>query len=351
MIRDEASGGGQADFIRKVVIAIALVGLAALLWRLRDMLLLIFGAVLVAVIFRAMAGQLHHRLGLSEGMALGAVILLLAAGIGGASWLFGSQLAAEGRALSETLPAAWRGFEARIGDMAFGEQLMGWAQDAAPSGSGVMAGAGQFVLSFGASIADAVLVLVGGIYLASQPRLYRTGFIKLLPPPRRALVAEAFDDSGRALKSWLGGQLISMIVVGTLTGLGLWALGVPLALALGIIAGLLDFVPLIGPLVAAVPALLLALTVSPTAALWTGALYLVVQQIEGNLLSPLIQQRAVDLPPALLLFALLGVGSLFGAVGVILAAPLTVVAYVLVKRLYVREALDTPTKVPGEASE
>jgi len=120
------------------------------------------------------------------------------------------------------------------------------------------------------------------------------------------------------------------------------------AFALGLIAGLLDFVPLIGPIVAAVPTLLLALSISPTTALWTGGLYLVVQQIEGNILSPLVQQRAVDLPPALLLFALLGFGSLFGAPGVILAAPLTVVVYVMVKRLYVREALGTPTNVPGE---
>lgn len=348
MIRDDVPGGGQADFIRKVVIAIAIAGVAALLWRLRDMLLLIFGAVLVAVIFRALAGPLRRRLGLSDGMALGLAVSLVATALGLVSWLFGQRVSAEAQNLSEILPGAWRSFEARIGDMAFGEQLTRWARDAAPSGSGVMAGAGQFAASLGASVADALLVLVGGIYLAAQPKLYRGGLLKLLPPPRRDLAGEALDDSGRAIKSWLGGQLISMTVVGVLIGAGLWMLGVPLALALGLIAGLLDFVPLIGPLVAAVPALLLALTIGPTAALWTGALYLVVQQIEGNILSPLVQQRAVDLPPALLLFALLGFGSLFGATGVILAAPLTVVVFVMIKRLYVREALDTPTKVPGE---
>lgn len=338
----------QGLFIRRVIIVISLAGLAFLLWRLRGMLLLIFGAVLVAVIFRALAGPLHRRLRLPEGVALGLAILLLTLAIVGATVLFGQRLAAEAQALSQSLPTAWRSFEARIGDMAFGEQLLQWAGDAAPSGSGVMAGAGQFVASLGSSVADAALVIVGGIYLATQPKLYRGGLLKLLPPARRGVTAEALDDSGRALKSWLGGQLISMVVVGVLTGAGLWALDVPLAFALGLIAGLLDFVPLIGPIVAAAPAVLLALTVGPTAALWTAGLYLVVQQIEGNILSPLVQQRAVDLPPALLLFALLGFGSLFGAIGVLLAAPLTVVVYVIVKRLYVREALDTPTSVPGE---
>ncbi|MFC3128985.1 AI-2E family transporter [Coralloluteibacterium stylophorae] len=166
----------------------------------------------------------------------------------------------------------------------------------------------------------------------------------------RAPAAEALADSGRALRLWLGGQAVAMLAVGVLTGLGLWALGVPAALGLAIIATLLDFVPLVGPIAAAVPAILLALTVDPRTGLLTTLLYLVVQQIEGNLLQPLVQQRAVELPPALLLFALIGAGLLFGVLGVLLAAPLTVVIFVLVKRLYVRETLGEDTDVPGEAS-
>lgn len=348
MNSDDSRQLEQGLFIRRVIIVIGLTGLATLLWQLREMLLLVFGAVVVAAIFRALAGPLHRRLPLAEGWAIGLVVLLLAGAIGLASWMFGQQMASEAQGLSDSLPSAWRSFQARIGDTALGERLMGWARESAPSGGGVMASAGRLVTSLGASIADLVLVLVGGIYLASQPKLYRRGLLKLLPPDRRDLAGVALDDSGRALQAWLKGQSLAMIVVGVLVGFGLWLLGVPMAFALGLIAGLLDFVPLIGPFVAAVPALLLALAVSPTVALWTAGLYLVVQQIEGNILSPLVQQRAVDLPPALLLFALLGFGSLFGAVGVILAAPLTVVVYVMVKRLYVREALDTPTSVPGE---
>jgi predicted PurR-regulated permease PerM len=123
----------------------------------------------------------------------------------------------------------------------------------------------------------------------------------------------------------------------------------PSALVLGLLAGLLEFIPFAGPIIAAVPAVLLALVVGPDMALWVAGLYLVVQQLEGNLLSPLIQQYAVDLPGVVLLFSLIGFGILFGTLGVVLAAPLAVVTLVLVKRLYVIETLDTATPIPGES--
>ena len=139
-----------------------------------------------------------------------------------------------------------------------------------------------------------------------------------------------------------------MVVVGVLTGFGLWMLGVPSALALGLLAGALEFIPFAGPILAMIPAVLLALAVSPDMALYVALLYLAVQQFEGNLLTPLVQQYAVELPGVILLFSLLGFGTIFGTLGVILAAPLAVVLYVLVKRLYVVEALHTATPIPGE---
>ena len=139
-----------------------------------------------------------------------------------------------------------------------------------------------------------------------------------------------------------------MVVVGLLTGIGLWALGMPSALTLGLMAGVLEFIPFAGPILSAVPAVLLALAVSPDLALWVLLLYFAVQQFEGYVLTPLVQQYAVDLPGVVLLFSLLAFGALFGTLGVILAAPLTVVTYVLIKRLYVIETLHTPTPIPGE---
>jgi predicted PurR-regulated permease PerM len=175
--------------------------------------------------------------------------------------------------------------------------------------------------------------------------------VKLVPEERRGQLWSAFEASGTALKLWLKAQLLTMLLVGTVTGIGLWLIGVPSWFALALLAALLEFVPYVGPIAAAVPAILIAASVDPQTALLTIGLYILVQQLEGYVFSPLMQQWAVDLPGALLLFSLLACGTLFGAIGIIFAAPLTVVLFVLVKKLYVREALDTATPIPGEGTE
>jgi len=333
-------------FVRRVLIVLGLAGLAFLVWELRSLLLMLFGAVVIATIFRALADQIARWTKCREGLAvaiaiiliLGAALLLIA--------LFGSQIGQQAKLLRETLPIAWKSFEARVGDIGLGEQLTGLTQSIrAPSGFSAF---GNFILSLGNGIADILVVLVAGIFLAAQPRFYTSGAIKLVPPGKRELAMEAMQDSERALRLWLRGQIIAMVVVGLLTGVGLWALGMQSALTLGLLAGVLEFIPFAGPILSAIPAVLIALAVSPDLALWVLLLYLAVQQFEGNILTPLVQQYAVDLPGVVLLFSLLAFGSLFGALGVVLAAPLAVVTYVLVKRLYVIEALHTPTPIPGE---
>jgi predicted PurR-regulated permease PerM len=191
-------------------------------------------------------------------------------------------------------------------------------------------------------------VVIGGLYIAAAPALYRDGLLQLVPEGRKALAEDTIATAGNALRLWLVGQLAAMALVGVLTGLGLWMLGIPAPLALALLAGLAEFVPLVGPIVAAVPALLLAAGGGYEMMLWTAGLYLLVQQVESNVITPLIQNRTVQIPPALTLFAVVTAGVAFGPMGVILAAPLTVLAYVAVKKLYVREALGEDTRVPGE---
>lgn len=331
------------QFIARVLIAIALVALALLAWQMRHILILVFGGVLVGVILSLIARPLHEKLRIPETPALLLALLILVAIIGGAMWLFGGEVLRQVQILREELPQAWAALERWLAPSGLDDAVEGIGE-----GQGIISRVGSFAMSVGSGIADAVLVLFAGVYLAAQPKLYRTGVLKLLPEGRRPLVGQAMDDSGEALRRWLKGQLTAMALVGLLTGLGLWALGVPAALTLGIAAALLDFVPFVGPILAAVPGVLIAFIQSPELALWTVGLYVVIQQLEGNVISPLIQQRAVDLPPALLLFSLVAGGFLFGFAGVLLAAPLTVVLFVLVKRLYVREALNTPTPLPTD---
>ena len=130
-----------------------------------------------------------------------------------------------------------------------------------------------------------------------------------------------------------------MAAVAVLSGVGLWLIGVPLALALGLIAGLLDFIPYVGPWLGAAPAVLLALAEGPAEAVWTAILFLVIQQVEGNVLMPVIQKRASALPPVLTILAVVAFGVLFGFMGVFLATPLLLVLIILVRMIYVEDVL------------
>ena len=139
-----------------------------------------------------------------------------------------------------------------------------------------------------------------------------------------------------------------MIMVGVLIGAGLAFIGVPSALGLGFVAGVLEFIPYLGPILSAVPALLLASTQSWEMVAWTLGLFVVVQQVENNIILPLVTGRAVDLPPAVGLIAVVAIGMLFGPLGLLLAYPLAIVVDVAVRRLYVRDALGENVSIPGE---
>ena len=347
-----ADSPGQASgdrlFVRRVLIVLGLAALFFLAWQLRILLLMLFGAIVVATIFRAVADAISRFTRLPGSAATILSVLLVLSALGTLIAVFGAHIAEQLQTLRETLPRAWRAVEARIGDLGLSQQLDRLVASITTPGGGSLSGFGRALISIGGGIADLLVVIFAGIYLALQPHFYRVGAIKLVPPKRRKVAAEAMLESERALRLWLKGQAVAMLVVGLLTGFGLWLLGMPSALTLGLMAGLLEFIPFAGPILAAVPAVLLALAVSPELALWVVLLYVAIQQFEGNLLTPVVQQYAVDLPGAVLLFSLIGFGTLFGTLGVILAAPLAVVTMVLVKRLYVIETLDTPTPIPGE---
>lgn len=336
------------SYVARVLIVLVLAGLCLLVWRLSALLMVMFGAVVLAVMLHALVSLLVRRTPLSHGLALALVLIALVTGFALLMWLFGAQLAGEMESLKTSLPAAWAQFQAWLATSPAGPAVQQLTEQTRSSAAGWAAKLGTLAMSASGNLTHLVLMLAGGIYLAAQPGLYREGALKLFPVDRRALVGDALDASGHALKAWLGGQVLAMVVVGLLTGVGLWLLGVPVAVGLGIITALLDFVPIAGPVLAAIPAVLLGFTVSPEVGLGALLLFIAIQQLESHVLQPLIQQRVVDLPPALLLFSLFAIGALFGLPGVVLAAPLTVVIFVLVKRLYVREALQTDTHIPGE---
>jgi predicted PurR-regulated permease PerM len=332
-------------FIARVLAAATIIGLILLVWQFRQLVLLVFGAILASVILRLIASPINRYLRIRSSLALAVAVLLVAAIIALAIWFFGADIGNQTRSLSQMLPDAWQNLQDRLQRAGWGEPLDRWLENVRSS---AVSNIGHFALAAGGGLGTTILVIVGGIFIAAQPELYQTGLIKLIPPRQRGLGSDAINEAGVALGLWLKGRMVSMAIVATLTAFGLYLIGVPSWLALGLLSGLLEFIPFVGPIISAIPAVLLALAASPQAALWTVALYVIVQQIEGNIIEPLVQQRAVSIPPALLMFGLLAASLIFGIGGVVLGAPLTVVIFVLVKRLYVREALDTDIPLPTD---
>lgn len=199
--------------------------------------------------------------------------------------------------------------------------------------------AGAAGSTFGA-LGGAALMLVMGLYLAVAPRVYRDGLVRLMPLSVRERVGEALDACGNALSRWLLGQSISMLFVGATTAFGLWLLDVPLALSVGLLSGLLAFIPFFGAIAGGLLAVLLGFMQGPETALYVLILAVVIQQVEGNVMMPLVERWAVGLPPVLGIAATVMFGVLFGLLGVLLAAPAVIVLMVVVQRLYVKGVLE-----------
>ncbi|MBL8211118.1 MAG: AI-2E family transporter [Bryobacterales bacterium] len=322
--------------------AVLLAAALVLVWLTADALLLLFGAVLLGILLRTISTGVVKVTGLPHGLALAMATLGLLSVFGLLGYLFIPRLAEQVRELRETLPAAWEKLNAQLA-------AYGWAKDLmeeAPPVDKVLSGTGKvFSRITGAvsgtvsAVASAILVLVLALFFAGDPQIYVNGFLRLVPMERRRRYQELAGRLHHALRHWLIGQLLAMAFIGVLTGSGLAIIGVPLTLALTLLAALLNFIPNLGPIIAAVPAVLLALTQSWQDALWVIGVYVVAQNIEGYLFTPMVQKKAVNIPPALTISSQLVFGLLFGFAGVALATPLAVATMVTVQTLYVEDTL------------
>lgn len=346
----------RPEYVRRLLIAIGLIVLAVVVFEVMRVgsvvMLILFGGVLLAVLLDGLARLLGDHSPLSRRAALALVLFALAALTVAAGWYLGPQIGDQVQRLASQLPEAISQAEAWLRERGWGafiaEQVPESVSGVLPEGSGGL-GALQTVFSsiFG-TLANGVIVLAVGIFLAINPSLYVDALVRLSPPEHRHRTREVFAALGSALRNWLLGRIASMLVVGALTGFGLMIFGIPLALALGLIAALFSFVPYIGPILAFVPALAVAAGEGTQAVVTVLILYGAVQFIESYLVTPLIQQRAVSMPPALLIAAQVLMGTLIGLVGVAVATPLVVVIIVLVQMLYVEGVLGDDVEVMGE---
>ena len=351
----ESNKDPDQTFAGRVLVTIGLVVLTLLLLTLLyftfDVILLIFAAALLAIFLRGLAEILGRFINLSDGWLVLIVTTILIAVLAGAIALLAPDVAEQMRTLRVELPKSAQKASDYISQFGSGRALI----DQLPSfsdftanlsaASVVTGGVGIFTSTIGA-VGNFFITLLLAIYLASEPRFYIRGLVKLFPLPRRHRATQVMAAIGETLRWWLIGKAGSMIFIGLLTWVGLSILGVPLPLALGVIAGLLSFIPNFGPILSAVPAILLAFIASPVTALYTAGLYVVVQLIESNIVTPLIERETVELPPALTIVFQLGMAALVGGLGLVLATPLLAVIMVSVQMVYVQDILgDRDTEI------
>jgi predicted PurR-regulated permease PerM len=313
--------------------------------------LIVFGGILLAVFLDALASALASRTRLSRGASLGVVIVVLLGLLTAFCWLAGPRVATQVGNLAERIPTSIESIKASLSRYEWGRRILSNApepQEVLPLTSDVLRRIGVVFSTALGAVIEGLIVLFVGIYLAVNPDLYIDNAVKLLPVARRKRAREVFAALGRALRWWLVGRVASMIVVGILTAIGLAIAGVPLALTLALIAALLAFIPFIGPVLGAIPAILVALAEKPVMAWYVIIVFTVVQLLENYLITPLIQQRAVSIAPALLITVQILMAVLFGAVGVFLATPLAVTVIVIIQMLYIEDVLGDKVKVLGE---
>lgn len=314
------------DTLKQAFVWLGLAAALFLAWNLAWALLLIVGGLVFAAFLDLLSrwlGKLWHG---SRGVRLALVVLFFLGVLIGFLGLAGYQLADQAGELSRTLDAQIRRVSVLL-------ERYGIANIAGNERGGPLAGlASQLLGSFGkltqalgtavGAIGSFILILVLGIYIAAEPRLYERGVEWLAPMRARKDVRALADELAETLRRWTLGRLIAMLFEGVFTTTALLVAGVPLAPLLGLIAGVLAFIPNVGAFISGALIVLVGFSVGTETGLAALAVYLVLQFVEGNFITPYVERRVVDIAPAVTLGAQLLFGALFGLLGVALAVPI-----------------------------
>lgn len=322
--------------LRTAVIWIGVACAAFLAWQLRPAILMAFGAILLAMVFdlltQAVCRVFHLPRGWAFAIATGVIIAVIVLCL----WLFGMNLVQQFGQVMQRISAGEASFKAMLQRMGFGTSLL----DSGNSLIGSMVGS---VLSTGTGLIEgAIIMLIASIYLAAAPRAHREGAADFFPPDSRKWFLRSLEAVGIMLKEWILGQLVLMVTVGVLSTIAVAAIGLPNPIPLGLVAGLTEAIPYLGPWIGAVPALLVALTVSNGfgPVILTAIAYLGVHLIEGYVVGPLIQRWFVGIPPAIMLLGIFASQLIFGFPGVIFGGAMAVAIFATVKIVYLKQPIE-----------
>jgi predicted PurR-regulated permease PerM len=338
------------EFVAKAtLVVLGLWALANLLWLARDVLFITFFALLIASFLSIFVEPLHDR-GVSRALSAPLVLVGIVVLFGLFGVLAWPTLHGQFDVIQERLPPAVDSAINWIEDRVAGVSgALGEPGEAVESEfrtrmttemTGLVGGALPLLNTAAGAVAGFFLVIFAGLFIAISPRIYMRGLIVLVPRSHRRRAGEVLPMAGATMVQWMKGTALAMLFVGTVSSVGLWLIGVPAALALGLIAGLLEFIPYFGPALSFIPALIIALAISPQMALWVLVLYSIVQSLESVVVTPLLMKQMVKLPPALTLLFQTMMAALFGFLGLLLAVPILATAKVLIQELYVEAVAD-----------
>lgn len=326
---------------------IAIIGAVALVvWALADVVLLVFMAALLAIILRGISGWLSKLTGAPLKLMLAVVSLAILALLLALLYFIGPQLVTQTQALYAELNQTIAQLRQRYGNTGWGHLLFEHLSPGQLLNSSVFGSAGALASSTLGTVVGAFVLVATALYFAADPELYVNGIVRLFAIPQRPRARTTLEHVGHTLKMWSLGQLIDMTAVGVITGIGLALLGLPLALALAVLAGLLTFIPYFGAIAAAIPAMLIAFAADWRKAIWVAVIFTIAHVTEGYIIAPLVQRNTADLPPAVTILSMTILGTLFGALGVILGAPVAAAVLVLVREVYIGGVLGDADVVP-----
>lgn len=327
-----------------VVVLVALVlAISQTLVMTLSILLLVFAGLLFGIFIHAIASWPARKLQLPYRFWYGIFVFFLLLFLAGGFYYLGSQIGQRASNLATELQSSVTNAQQRLSQYDWASQYVPDQQQLkkmlTESSGSYLPEMMKGLRWLGWLATAAIVILFIGFYAAYEPGLYRSGLIRLVPPNRRIRAREVLNTLHSALSYWIVGRLVSMSLVGIITAIGLWWLGVPLPVTLGLVAAFLTFIPNLGPVLAALPQVLLALNVGSNVVLYVIIFNLVLQGVESYLITPIIQRHEVSLPPILTITAQLTMGVWLGVIGIMMAAPLVVVMMVLVQMLYIQDRL------------
>jgi predicted PurR-regulated permease PerM len=332
----------ELSYIEKVwhtVAIVALLVVVILIARVAfNVLLMVLAGVLISVYFHGLGDIIERRTKFSRRVCMLLSLVVSFTIIALLLWFMGTKIQAQIAVLNDTLPQTISTAKAKLAESSIGAKILEYFTGDKSEKLFVTA-QHFFSTSFGV-LGNIYIILFLGIFFTASPNLYKDGIIKLMPDSKKELAKNVIDRISFALKGWLKGMMLSMVLITILITTGLTIIGIPVALVLALITGILKLIPNFGSLAAMIPGVLLALTISVNTAIATALLYMISQTIVSYIVTPLIQKRMIDTPPALTIISQVIMGTLCGALGVILAVPLLAIVIILVDELYVKKIND-----------